>query len=54
MPLMQIIRGRDYSCSVKNYGDFLCQFPEKNQNSPLRPFPGSKSRDAFQLLGIIG
>ena len=61
MPLSHIIRGRDYSSSVKNYG---CQFREKSfgrnffeeeelerKISPLRPFPGSKSKDAFKVAG---
>ena len=29
MPLRQIICGSDYSWSVKNYGDYFCQFQEK-------------------------
>ena len=64
MPLRQIIRRSDYSWSVKNYGDYFCQFREKSfernllrrrirkkKKSPLRPFPVGKPRDTFKLLG---
>ena len=65
MPLSQIIRRSDYSLSVKNYGDYVCQFREKSlernllrrrrrirkkKKSPLRPFPVGKPRDKFKLL----
>ena len=30
MPLRQIIRGSDYSRSIKNYSDYVCQFQEKS------------------------
>jgi len=67
MPLRQIICGGDYSWSVKNYGDYFCPFQErffernllrkkKNQNkkkSPLRLFPGSKSRDVVLDTGWV-
>ena len=54
--LEQIILGSDYSRSMKELCDYFCQFREKSyeeertrkkNKSPLRPFSGSKSRDAF-------
>ena len=62
MPLRQIIRGSDYSRSINNYSDYVCQFQEKSfeknflrrkrrirkkKKSLVRPFPGSKSRDTI-------
>ena len=65
MPLRQTICRSDYSSSVKNYGDYVCQFREKSfeknllrrrrirkkKKSPLCPLPAGKPRDTFKLLG---
>ena len=63
MLLRQIIGCSNYSSSVKNYGDYVCQFREKSfernllrrrirkkKKSLVRPFPAGKPRGALKLL----
>ena len=45
MPLRQIIRRSDYSWSVKNYGDYFCQFREKSR---------ARVKTAFQCTHTMG
>ena len=58
MPLRQIIRGSNYSCNLERptvitlaifEKSHLKEIRKKNK-SPVRSFPGSKSKDAFELL----